>query len=281
MPGPRTRARHRIYSVAAWLLVAAIVAAAVWRMQTEGQLDYDKWEPLLTPEYIRVILVDGLLNTLRMAALAVLFALAFGIVFGIGKLSDHRWVRIPCWLVVEFFRAVPLLLLIIFIFYRFGIGDGIGAYWSVVIGLTLYNGSVLAEIFRAGVLAVPKGQSEAAYAIGMRKTQVMATVLLPQAVKIMIPAIISQCVVALKDTSLGYYIGAPGLTAIGKPIYVEFKNQVQMAIAIAALYIVANLVLSYLANLAQRRFVGERRKPLDVSMAGRTDRDTGIFKGGS
>ncbi|WP_344304858.1 amino acid ABC transporter permease [Nocardioides bigeumensis] len=281
VPGPRTRARHRIYSVAAWLLVAAIVAAAVWRMQTEGQLDYDKWEPLLTPEYIRVILVDGLLNTLRMAALAVLFALAFGIVFGIGKLSDHRWVRIPCWLVVEFFRAVPLLLLIIFIFYRFGIGDGIGAYWSVVIGLTLYNGSVLAEIFRAGVLAVPKGQSEAAYAIGMRKTQVMATVLLPQAVKIMIPAIISQCVVALKDTSLGYYIGAPGLTAIGKPIYVEFKNQVQMAIAIAALYIVANLVLSYLANLAQRRFVGERRKPLDVSMAGRTDRDTGIFKGGS
>ncbi len=281
VPGPRTRARHRIYSVAAWLLVAAIVAAAVWRMQTEGQLDYDKWEPLLTPEYIRVILVDGLLNTLRMAALAVLFALAFGIVFGIGKLSDHRWVRIPCWLVVEFFRAVPLLLLIIFIFYRFGIGDGIGAYWSVVIGLTLYNGSVLAEIFRAGVLAVPKGQSEAAYAIGMRKTQVLATVLLPQAVKIMIPAIISQCVVALKDTSLGYYIGAPGLTAIGKPIYVEFKNQVQMAIAIAALYIVANLVLSYLANLAQRRFVGERRKPLDVSMAGRTDRDTGIFKGGS
>ncbi len=281
VPGPRTRARHRIYSVAAWLLVAAIVAAAVWRMQTEGQLDYDKWEPLLTPEYIRVILVDGLLNTLRMAALAVLFALAFGIVFGIGKLSDHRWVRIPCWLVVEFFRAVPLLLLIIFIFYRFGIGDGIGAYWSVVIGLTLYNGSVLAEIFRAGVLAVPKGQSEAAYAIGMRKTQVMATVLLPQAVKIMIPAIISQCVVALKDTSLGYYIGAPGLTAIGKPIYVEFKNQVQMAIAIAALYIVANLVLSYLANLAQRRFVGERRKPLDASMAGRTDRDTGIFKGGS
>jgi glutamate transport system permease protein len=272
VPGPRTIARHRAYGIAAWLLVVGAVGAVVWRMQTEGELAYDKWEPLLTPDYIRV----GLVNTLRMAAVAVVFALAFGVVFGIGKMSDHRWVRTPCWLVVEFFRAVPLLLLIIFIFFRFGIGDGIGPYWSVVIGLTLYNGSVLAEVFRAGVLAVPKGQSEAAYAIGMRKTQVMATVLLPQAVKIMIPAIISQCVVALKDTSLGYYIGAPGLTAIGKPIYVEFKNQLQMAIAIAALYIAANLVLTYLATLAQRRFVGERNKPLEVSLVMHTDQGSGL-----
>ena len=81
--------------------------------------------------------------------------------------------------------------------------------------LTLYNGAVLAEVFRAGINAVPKGQSEAAYAIGMRKSQVMNIILLPQAVKIMIPAIISQCVVALKDTSLGYLIAAPGLTRVG------------------------------------------------------------------
>ena len=217
-----------------------------------------------------MLLVDGLLNTLKMAAVAILFALALGVVLGAGKLSDHGWVRRPCWLIVEFFRAVPLLLLIIFIFFSFGIGDGIGSYWSVVLGLTLYNGSVLAEVFRAGVLAVPKGQAEAAYAIGMRKTQVMMTVLLPQAVKIMIPAIISQCVVALKDTSLGYYILAPGLTSVAKPIYQEFRNQLQMAIAIATLYILANLVLTYLATLAQRRFVGEK-KPLEVSMLAHAD----------
>ncbi|MDQ3308048.1 MAG: ABC transporter permease subunit, partial [Actinomycetota bacterium] len=115
--------------------------------------------------------------------------------------------------------------------------------------------------------AVPSGQGEAAYAIGMRKTQVMTVVLLPQAVKIMLPSIISQCVVALKDTSLGFYIGAPGLTAVGKLIYTEAHNQVQTAIVVAALYIAANLVLTAIATWVQRRFVGET-KPLEVPIVG-------------
>jgi glutamate transport system permease protein len=182
----------------------------------------------------------------------------FGLVFGVGKLSDHAWVRWPCWVVVEFFRAVPVLLLMVFIFLAYGIGDGFGSYWSVVFALTLYNGSVLAEVFRAGINAVPRGQSEAAYAIGMRKTQVMNVVLLPQAVKIMLPAIISQMVVALKDTSLGFYIAAPGLTFVGKQIYGEFKNQFQTVIIIAALYILMNLILTWIATWVQKKVVGEK-----------------------
>ena len=278
-PGPKTVARHRIYNVIAGVVVAGLAALVVWRFYVEGQLEYELWEPFLTPDYVRVLLVDGLLKTLQMAATAVVGAVVFGLVFGVGKLSDHTWVRWPCWLVVEFFRAVPLLLLIIFIFYSFGIGDGIGSYWSVVIGLTLYNGSVLAEVFRAGVLAVPRGQSEAAYALGMRKTQVMTQVLLPQAVKIMLPAIISQCVVALKDTSLGYAILAPGLTSVGKQIYTEFGNQVQTVIVVAALYVAANLVLTAIATWVQRRFVGEK-KPLEVLMIAHTDADSGLVQGG-
>ena len=137
----------------------------------------------------------------------------------------------------------------------------------MVIALTLYNGSVLAEVFRAGINAVPRGQAEAAYAIGMRKSQVMTTVLLPQAVKIMLPAIISQMVVALKDTSLGYYILAPGLTAVGKPIYLEFSNQVPTAIVITGIYVAVNLVLTWVATLVQKRLVGEK-KVLDVPMVG-------------
>jgi glutamate transport system permease protein len=266
-PGPRTVARHRVYSVIAYVALAALVAAAIWRMWETGQFAYEQWEPLFTPAYIEALLVDGLLRTLQMAFLAIVFAVIFGLVFGIGKLSDHSWVRWPCWVVVEFFRAVPLLLLIIFIFFSFGVGDGIGSFWSVVVGLTLYNGSVLAEVFRAGVNAVPRGQGEAAYAIGMRKTQVMNVVLLPQAVKIMLPAIISQCVVALKDTSLGFYILAPGLTAVGRGIWIQFGNQFQVAIAIAALYIVANLALTWVATWAQRRFVGEK-KSLSVAAVG-------------
>ena len=169
----------------------------------------------------------GILPTLRMAAGGVIGALVLGFVLGIGKLSDHELVRMPCWAAVEFFRAVPVLILMVFFFAIYGIGHGdTGPIWCVVAALSLYNGAVLAEVFRAGILAVPAGQAEAAYAVGMRKGQVMRIVLLPQAVKIMIPAIISQCVVALKDTSLGYAIAAPGLTAVARPIYLEFQNHV-------------------------------------------------------
>jgi glutamate transport system permease protein len=265
-PGPRTRARHRLYSVLASVLVVGVIAFIAWRMYTKGQFAYRLWEPFLTPAFIEAILLDGLVKTLQMAFLSILFAVVFGLVFGVAKLSDHAFVRWPAWLVVEFFRAVPLLLLMVFIFLTYGVGDGFGSYWSVVIALTLYNGSVLAEVFRAGINAVPRGQAEAAYAIGMRKTQVVSLVLLPQAVKIMLPAIISQMVVALKDTSLGFYILAPGLTAIGKQVYTQFGNQLQTVIVVAALYILANVVLSWVATWVQKRFVGEKK--LEVPMVG-------------
>jgi glutamate transport system permease protein len=265
-PGPRARGRHRIYSVIAALVLLGIAALVLWRMNETGQLDYAKWEPFVTPVYIQA-LAEGLLKTLQMAFTSIMLAVVFGLVFGVAKLSDHAWVRWPAFLVVEFFRAVPVLMLMIFIFFSYGIGEGFGSYWSVVIALTLYNGSVLAEVFRAGINAVPRGQAEAAYALGMRKTQVMTSILLPQGVKIMLPAIISQCVVALKDTSLGYYIAAPGLTAVGKAIYTEFSNQLQTAIVLAALYIACNLVLTKVATWVQRRFVGEK-KPLEINVVG-------------
>ncbi|MGH3334118.1 MAG: amino acid ABC transporter permease [Nocardioidaceae bacterium] len=262
-PGPRTRARHRLYSVLASLALLAALGVVVWRMYDKDQFEYALWEPFVTPVYMEALLT-GLWDTLQMAFLSIVFAVVFGLFFGVGKLSEHAWVRWPCWLVVEFFRAVPVLLLMVFIYFTFGVGDGFGSYWSVVIALTLYNGSVLAEVFRAGINAVPKGQSEAAYAIGMRKRQVMTIILLPQAVKIMLPAIISQMVVALKDTSLGFYIAAPGLTAVGKQIYGQFFNQFQTVIVVASMYILTNLVLTWLATLVQRRIVGEK-KQLEIS----------------
>jgi glutamate transport system permease protein len=269
-PGPRTKARHRLYSVIVYVLLAGLAGFLVWRMYDRGQFAYELWEPFFTPTYIQVLLVDGLLVTLRMAFVAIVLAIIFGLIFGIGKLSDHAALRWPSWLVVEFFRAVPLLLLIIFIFFMWGVGDGFGSYWAVVIALMLYNGAVLAEVFRAGINAVPKGQAEAAYAIGMRKTQVMNLVMLPQAVKIMLPAIISQMVVALKDTSLGFYIVAPGLTAVARGIWLEFGNQFQTVIVLAGLYIVANLVLTWVATWVQRRVVGEK-KVLKVPMLEEAD----------
>jgi glutamate transport system permease protein len=275
VPGPVSRRRYRLYSVFGTLLLVVVLGLVVWRMYATGQFAYRLWEPFVTPSFLQALLVDGLLQTLQMAALSILFAVAFGVLLGVGKLSDHAWLRWPCWAVVEFFRAVPVLLMMFFLFYAYGVGDdGIGPYWCVVIALTFYNGAVLAEIVRAGVQAVPRGQAEAAYALGLRKTQVMNVVLLPQAVKIMLPSIISQCVVALKDTSLGFAIGAPGLTYVGKQIYGEFQNQVQAAIVVTVIYILVNLALTVVATWAQRRYVGEK-EILDPGVQAVGDHNTG------
>ncbi|CAI9416445.1 amino acid ABC transporter permease [Nocardioides sp. T2.26MG-1] len=270
-PGPRTVRRHRIYAGVTALALVGLAVLVLWKLNSAGQLAYAQWEVFLTPDYVRVILLDGLLKTLEMAFFAIVFAVVFGVVFGTAKLSEHWWIRSPAWLVVEFFRAVPVLLLMVFVFYLLSVGDGpLSKFWCVVVALTVYNGAVLAEVFRAGVNAVPHGQVEAAYALGLRKGQVMTTIQLPQAVRIMLPSIVSQCVVALKDTSLGYYIVAPGLTAVGKQIYLEFFNQVPTAIVLAALYITCNLLLTALATWLQRRYVGERN-PVDTSRVGNMD----------
>lgn len=195
-PGPQTRARHRFYAVVSSALMAAVLGVILWRLWERGQFEPDLWEPFVTPS-IMLFLLEGLLWTLLMAVVAVIGAIVLGAILGIGKLSDHAVLRSPAWLWVEFWRAVPLLMVIIAIWFALGAQPGWTAYWAVVIGLWLYNGAVLAEIFRAGVNALPKGQAEAAYALGMRKTAVMNAILLPQAVKIMLPAIISQAIVAL------------------------------------------------------------------------------------
>ena len=250
-PGPRALRRYRITAVATVIGIITIMALITWKLWIEDQLTVEKWEPFVTPEIIQFLL-EALLDTLQAAVLAIAGAMVFGVILGVGKLSDHAFMRWPSWAVVEFFRAVPLLLLIIFIWALQGYPRE--TILPLVLGLILYNGSVLAEIFRAGINAVPKGQSEASYAIGMRKNQVMRIVLLPQAIKIMLPAIISQCIVALKDTSLGYVILAPGLTYAGRLIWGEFDNRLATGLALAAIYIVLNWLLSVLAEYLQRRF---------------------------
>ncbi|WP_338748040.1 amino acid ABC transporter permease [Janibacter alittae] len=250
-PGPVTRARHRVYTGVALLAFGVLLGFALWQLWSTEQITPDKWEAFTEPHIIQA-LFEGLLDTLSAAALAITLAVTFGAVFATGRLSDRAWVRWPSWLVVEFFRAVPLLLLILVIFLGF---SSLGPYWSLVLGLMLYNGSVLAEIFRAGVQAVPKGQSEAAYAIGMTKSQVLAQILAPQAVRSMLPAIISQCIVALKDTALGYVIGASGILKVGKQIYISplYNNPFATAVVLAVVFIIVNYSLSRLAVYAEHK----------------------------
>ncbi len=265
--GPATRARHRIYSIVSGVALLVVVAFLVYRMQVTGQFEYDKWEPFVTPRYIEAILVDGLLVTLQMAVSAIVGAVVFGLVFGMGKLSDHRAVRWPCWLVVEFFRAVPVILLIVFCFYAvFGGMDPLSrrTYWAVVMALTLYNGAVLAEVFRAGVLAVPKGQQEASSAVGLTRGQTLRLVLMPQAIRSMLPTIISQLVVVLKDTALGFVIGYQELLYKGNEVARTPRfglPYIPVAIVLGLIYIALCSMLSIAANVVERR-TGARVKPM-------------------
>ena len=256
IPGPKAARRHRVIGAFTIVGLVAIVAAIIWKFNAEGQFAYEKWEPFVTPSLVQLLL-EGLAKTLLAGVLAIFFAVILGLVLGAAKLSDHRIVRWPAWLFVEFFRAVPLLMLVIFIWSIQGFP--LGTIQPLVLALLLYNGSVLAEIIRAGVKAVPTGQAEAAYAIGMRKNQVMRIILLPQAIKIMLPSFISQCIVAVKDTSLGFYILAPGLTFAGREIWRSFNNYLQTAIVLGVIYIIVNLLLGLLGEWLQRRIGGESK----------------------
>jgi glutamate transport system permease protein len=281
-PGPNAVRRHRIIAVVTVLFLILLAAAVIWKLAVEDQLTKEKWEPFVTPAIIELLL-EGLAYTVLAAVLAIVAAVFFGVIFGVGKLSDHAFLRWPSWVVVEFFRAVPLLMLILFIWALQG--NPLDTIVPLVLGLILYNGSVLAEVFRAGVNAVPKGQAEAAYAIGMRKTQVMRIIQLPQAVKIMLPAIVSQCVVALKDTSLGFYILAPGLTVSGRLIWNTFQNKLAVAIVLAAIYITLNLLLEWLASWLERRMSASGAGTVEIvagqvqvaAGAGRVDPGAGGF----
>ncbi|NUT93990.1 MAG: amino acid ABC transporter permease [Saccharothrix sp.] len=262
IPGPKARVRYRLYAVLGVVVLAAGVGFVLYRFAASGQFDGAKWTWL---EYknVQTTLLDALWNTIRAFLAGAVLAMVFGAIFAAGQLSDHKAVRVPAMVVVELFRAVPLVVLI-FIFH-YGIGLG-APFYSVVLGLTLYNGSVLAEVFRAGVLSLPRGQSEAAYAVGMRKTQVMTLVLLPQAVRAMLPAIISQLVVLLKDSALGFlityeellyqarYLG--GIFEFGRPL-------VPITIVVAAIYIAMCLLLTWFANFLEKRN-RRNKKVLDV-----------------
>jgi glutamate transport system permease protein len=260
-PGPKATARHAVYSVVAVLVVAGLLAFVVQRLAATGQLDRDVWTWLAYPK-VRQDLLAALLATLQAFGLGAVLALVFGAVFAAGRLSDHRAVRLVAGGVVELFRAIPLLILIFFFYYGLPVtGMQVSPLTAVVAGLTLYNGSVLAEVFRAGILSLPRGQSEAGYAIGLGKGQVTRYVLMPQALRAMLPAIISQLVVLLKDTALGFLITYNELLYYAKYLGAQpvlDRPLIPVTIVVAAMYIALNLLLSALATYLERR---NRRTP--------------------
>ncbi|WP_326687594.1 MULTISPECIES: amino acid ABC transporter permease [unclassified Streptomyces] len=259
-PGPKARARNIVYTVVGVLALLGLVAWAGIRLYDKGQFEGELWD-IFNYSGIRENILDALLSTLKVFALAGVLSLVFAVILCVARLSDHKPVRWVAVAFIDLFRSIPLLITIFALWV--GIIGDMTPMWALVIGLTIYNGCVQAEVLRAGVNAVPRGQAEAAYAIGLRKTQVTASVLFPQAVRSMLPTIISQLVVTLKDTSLGFMILYPELLysarliANNTPVGGTYPI-VQTVIVFGLIYIVLCLALAALANWIERR--GRRSK---------------------
>ncbi|GGQ17110.1 MULTISPECIES: amino acid ABC transporter permease [Streptomyces] len=265
-PGPRAKVRNWIYSGIFVVLFGLVLWWALSLMGEKGQLDADKWTPFVTDSQVwTTYLLPGLLETLKAGALAMVIALPLGAALGIGRLSDHAWVRAAVGAWVEFFRAIPVLMLMLFSSALYApqlmdVPSDTRPFWAVVTGLVLYNSAVIAEIVRAGVLSLPKGQAEAAKAIGLRKGQTMTHVLLPQAVTAMLPALVSQLVVILKDTALGgALLGFAELLSMNRQIAANYSNTIATMFVIALIYIAVNFALTVLASWLEKRLRGSKK----------------------
>ena len=265
-PGPRARRRALIGTIIASLALLALVGVAVMRLADRGQFDAELWSPLINPSdenfaAVWRLIGQGLLATLTAAALAITFSLVLGTALGTARMLLGKGLRVPLVGMIELLRGLPVIVTIFYVYIlirSLGVDisflPGSDGLWFLVIGLTLYNMVIIAEILRAGVASLPRGQAEAALAVGMTRRQAMTTVQLPQAFRIMLPALISQLVVILKDTSLAAILALyTELLRQGNLIALNLDNPIQTLFVIGAIFITINYALSRVATWTERR----------------------------
>lgn len=264
-PGPRARFRNHIATAVTVLVVGLALWAVLSSLADADQLTGAKWNPFTTPDLWENYLLPGIWNTLKAAAISIVLALILGFLLGVGRMSTHPAIQRPCAVFVELFRAIPVLILMIFAYFFYSKYDvfpsEVATLAGVVTGLTLYNGAVIAEIVRAGVHALPRGQSEAASALGLRWGQTMRSILLPQAITSMLPVLVSQLVVVLKDTALGVAITYPELVNQATGIGASFSNYIPALIVVAVMMISVNYALSAFAVWLEGRLRQSKRGP--------------------
>ncbi|MTE23177.1 amino acid ABC transporter permease [Microbacterium sp. ZXX196] len=263
VPGPKAVARNRVVGGVTVVVIAALIGWLLWRFVETGQLTAEKWS-VFTYTYLWTdLIIPAIGKTLGAFVTAAVGSIVLAFVLAIGRLSDHAWVRTPFTVITEVFRAIPVLILMMILYYGLpSVGVSVSPYLAVVVALIVYNGSVIAEALRAGVVALPGGQSEAGYAIGLRKTGVMTFILMPQAVRSMLPVILAQLVVALKDTALGSIITYEELLYVAKLIGGNLQTgrpYIPAAIVIGAIYIAMCLALSALVRLVEKRTAASPR----------------------
>lgn len=259
-PGPKTRRRSVIASI---IGVVVIIAFFFWMYltlaaprvnangaTTPGMFDVSRWDILAEPVVWKSF-GTATLNTLRMAAVAAILAIVIGIIFSFGRTARHKWVRLVTGAILEFVRGIPLLLMIFFVFLVFTAGS----YWSGVLGLAIYNGAIIGEALRAGVVSLPRGQKEAGLAIGLSPLKTWSLIEFPQAFRQMLPIILAQLVVLLKDTSLAYIVSYPELARQIGDNRNFFGSRYIFTLFIVGLviYLALNLTLSWIARFVARR----------------------------
>jgi glutamate transport system permease protein len=252
-PGPRTRRRIRIASVVSVLALLGLVALAVRQFASRGQLDADRWAPFTSWPIWEYLLV-GLRGTLLAAAVVAVLGGALGVLLALGRLSPVRPLSWACAAFIEVFRTLPVLLLIYLMLFGLpAYGINLPVLWKLVVPLTVANSAAIAEIVRAGVLSLPRGQTEAGASLGMRRLQVMRAVVLPQALRAVTPSLVVQLVSLLKDTSLGYVVAFTELLYRAQVLSAYNRLLVQTFLVVALVYLLVNGSLSALASRLRRR----------------------------
>lgn len=259
-PGPRARRRSRLTSVVSLVAIAALLAWIIYIIasprslpngqQISGLLDPSRLDILSNP-LVWLNVWHGLVSTLQLAAVGAILALTVGVLVSFARVSQHRWLRVTTGVVLEFFRGMPVLLMMLFVLLVFSTG----AYWAGAIALAVYNGALIAEILRAGLQSLPKGQREAGLAIGLTSVKTRLFIEYPQAFRQMLPILIAQLVVLLKDTSLAYVVGYSELLRTVQNMQNFLGNRYLFTLFAIALviYLGVNLLLSWLARVAARR----------------------------
>ncbi|AGP30939.1 amino acid ABC transporter permease [Corynebacterium terpenotabidum] len=263
-PGPKAIRVNRILTGIVAVALIALLAWILWALGDKGQLEADKWNIFIKGNSWTTYILPGLWATVKAAVLSIILALVIGALLGIGRLSTHRWVRWICGIIVEIFRSIPVLVLMLFAYTVFGewglFPSSQLGFAAVVFGLTMYNGSVIAETLRSGIESLPKGQSEAAYSLGLTWGQTMRKILLPQAVAAMMPAIISQMVIALKDSALGYMIGFVEVVRSGRQLGEYYGAMLPSLLVVAAIMIIINFGLTKLAERIEQQLRAGRAR---------------------
>ncbi|MFC7374859.1 MULTISPECIES: amino acid ABC transporter permease [unclassified Brachybacterium] len=246
-PGPKGRRRILLLSILSILAILGLLAAGLRQFAINGQLDPNKWVVYLRADYL-AFLGQGLAGTVQVTAVAAAVAFPLGLLLALARLSRVRVLSAASTVWIEFFRGIPMLLVVYgFLLALPAYGVTFPRFWMLAIPMVLVSSATTAEVFRAGIKAVDVGQHEAAAAIGLSHRDSMLSVILPQAVRLVLPSLILALVSLLKDSTLGYVVSVNELQFQGKTMVSITRYLVQTYIVVSVIYIAVNFLLTRIA----------------------------------